>query len=164
MLLPKKKLWPLLIVIGAIVMGCKTQLAPEYDRAIVKTVTTVSEQSMRFFSSVSKGTTPDTYPVREATYDVLIGTYDALRIKAKARPIPKHVATKKINALLGSRGTALSGDYPSAFAFEQISKTFQKMKEKDKASGIKPTAMDAFKGQVQIFLDQALTYESFLKR
>lgn len=166
MLVIKKKIFPLILFIGLVstVIGCKTLLAPEYDKAIVETVTSTSEKTMSFFAKVSEGTSKSNFSEREKEYNDLIGAYDALKIKAKARPIPKNTATKKINELLGTRGNSLSGDYPSAFAFEEISKTLKKMKETDNKSGLKPTAVEAFKGQIEIFLDQALTYESFLKR
>lgn len=165
MLAIKKKLLLLIILTGLIgSVGCRTLLAPEYDKAIVETISTVSEKTMSLFAKVSEGTSNLNFSEREEEYNNLIGAYDALKIKAKARPIPKNTATKKINELLGTRGNALSGDYPSAFAFEKIANTLRKMKEKDRSSVIKPTAIAAFKGQVEIFLDQALTYESFLKR
>lgn len=165
MLVIKKKIFPLILLIGLIsTVGCKTLLAPEYDKAIVETVTSTTEKTMSFLAKVSEGTSNSNFSERENEYNDLIGAYDALKIKAKARPIPNNIATKKINELLGTRGNSLSGDYPSAFAFEEISKALKKMKDTDNTSGLKPIAVQAFKGHIEIFLDQALTYESFLKR
>jgi len=157
----------LVLVCALSLSSCKTLLAPEYDKAIVETITTSSEKTMGFISEISEGTCNTDYSKREKKYNELIGAYDALKIKAKARPLPNNVATKKINELLGKKGSpTISGDYPSAFAFEKISETLQKMKETDKDTTkcIKPGALKAFKGQIEIFLDQAITYESFLKR
>ncbi len=146
-------------------LGCKTLLAPEYDKAIVESITTTSEKTMSFLASVDQGTSNSDFSERENDYNELIGAYDSLKIKAKARPIPKNTATKKINDLLQSKGSdPISGEYPSGTAFEKISETLQKMKVTDKANGLKPTAVMAFKGQIEIYLDQAITYESFLKR
>lgn len=166
MLVIKKKLMPLLLLVSLMsLFGCKTLLAPEYDKAIVEAVTTTSEQTMRFLAQVSYGTSASDYNSRESSYNNLIGAYDALKIKAKARPVPNNVATKKINELLKIKGNGtLSGAYPSAFAFEKISETLNKMKETDKEKGISPLVILAFRGQIEIFLDQAITYESFLKR
>lgn len=145
--------------------GCKTLLAPEYDKAIVDRITSTSEETMSFLAEVAEGTSKSSFSQREGTYNKLIGSYDALEIKAKARPIPDNVATKKINQLLGQKGSdPISGSYPSAFAFGKISETLKKMKQTDKQNDIRPTAVKAFKGQIKIFLDQAITYESFLKR
>ena len=67
--------------------------------------------------------------------------------------------------MLASKGSSpIAGDYPSAFAFEQIAVTYKKMKETDRERGLQPIVLQAFKGQIEIYLDQAITYESFLKR
>ncbi|WP_111879803.1 hypothetical protein [Aequorivita sp. CIP111184] len=145
--------------------GCEATLAPAYDQAIVKSVTENSELAMRFFAELDGGTEVESFELREETYNVLIGAFESLKLQAKARPVPKNVALDKINQLLQARGSnGITGDYPSAFAFEQIAKTFIKMKVVDSDRGLKPLALEAFKGQVEIFLDQAITYESFLKR
>jgi len=156
------------LLIGVILTlsGCKTALVPEYDKALVESVGYTTERTMSFLEKISDGTAKENFSEREQEYNALIGAYDALKIKAKARPVPSNVATKKINKLLGAKGSNVisSGDYPSAFAFEKISETLKKMKTTDKNNGIKPTAIQAFKGMIEIFLDQAITYESFLKR
>lgn len=162
----KQKLsYKLMFLFILMLVGCKTILAPEYDKVIVESVTATSEQTMIFLASVDQGTSIDTFSEREVGYNELIGAFDALKIQAKARPIPNNDVAKKVNKLLQSKGTeAVSGVYPSAIAFEKISETLQKMKSTDMANGLKPGAVQAFKGQIEIFLDQAITYESFLKR
>ena len=145
--------------------GCEATLAPAYDQAIVEKVTESSDLAMRFFTAVDGGTDSESFIARETTYNVLIGAFESLKLQAKARPVPQNVALEKINELLQAKGSsAISGEYPSAFAFEKIAETFKKMKQTDRESGLKPLALQAFKGQVEIFLDQAITYESFLKR
>lgn len=146
-------------------IGCRTTLAPEYDKAIVDGVTASSKKTMSFLAALSSGVSKEGFKNREQTYNELIGEFEALKLQAKARPLPKNVATEKINKLLQTKGSnPLSENYPSAFAFEEIAKTLVKMKETDSSNGIKPIAVMAFKGQIEIFLDQAMTYESFLKR
>lgn len=148
-----------------LITSCKTVLAPAYDKAIVDGVIATSQKTMTFLAGISAGTSKATFDVRENTYNELIGAFDALKLQARARPVPKKVAADKINKLLESRGSnAVTDKYPSAFAFEKISETLVKMKETDRENGIKPLAMQAFKGMIEIYLDQAITYESFLKR
>lgn len=149
----------------ALFIGCQTTLAPAYDQAIVDGVTQNSELALRFFASLEGGTEATDFATREDTYNVLIGAFESLKIQAHSRPVPKNIAIDKINELLQAKGSSIiSGDYPSAFAFGQIADTFKKMKQTDSQNGLKPLALKAFKGQVEIFLDQAITYESFLKR
>lgn len=155
-----------LVLLGTLALSaCKTTLAPAYDQAIVDKVTQSTDATLRFFASVSSGVEADGFPVRLPIYNELIGNFEALELQARARPVPDNVALDKINEILQTKGSGgVSGDYPSAFAFGKIAETFQKMKETDAETGLRPLVVQAFKGQVLIFLDQALTYESFLKR
>lgn len=149
----------------AMLSSCEATLAPAYDQAIVEKVTASSDFAMRFFAEVDGGTERESFTVREPVYNILIGAFESLEIQARARPAPKNVALEKINEMLEAKGSnTITGEYPSAIAFEKIAETFKKMKETDEQNGIKPLALEAFKGQVEIYLDQALTYESFLKR
>lgn len=162
----KPKLTYILLSISlGLFISCKASLAPEYDKAIVDKVTTTSEKTMSFLATVSGGTSNNDFNKREKTYNELIGAFDALKLQAEARPIPDNVSLKKINSILKTKGSPdISGDYPSAKAFEEISKTIVKMRDTDKTKPIGSIAIKAFKGQIEIFLDQAITYESFLKR
>lgn len=149
----------------ALLYSCEATLAPAYDQAIVEKVTASSDLAMRFFAEVDGGTERESFTTREPVYNILIGAFESLEIQARARPVPKNIALDKINEMLQARGSNnITGEYPSAFAFEKIADTFKKMKETDEQNGIKPLALQAFKGQMEIYLDQALTYESFLKR
>lgn len=162
---PKKFSIVPLLVSFIILSSCQATLAPAYDQAIVEKVTESSDLAMRFFSEVDGGVESESFSNRQPTYNILIGAFESLKLQAKARPVPNNVALDKINKLLQSKGSgAITEEYPSAFAFQKIAETFAKMKETDKERGIKPIAIQAFKGQVEIFLDQAITYESFLKR
>lgn len=145
--------------------SCEATLAPAYDQAIVDKVTVSSDLAMQFFAAVDEGTESDTFTAREPIYNQLIGAFESLKLHAKARPVPDDAAMEKINAVLDSKGSnPVAGDYPSAFAFEQIADTFTKMKHTDREKGLNPIIIMAFKGQIEIYLDQAITYESFLKR
>lgn len=145
--------------------GCQVTLAPAFDQAIVASIIQNTNLALRFFASVDGGTNPHDFQVRQDTYNTLIGAFESLELQARARPIPDGKVIKKINEMLETRGSnPLPGDYPSAFALGKIAETFTKMKKTDQANSLKPFAVEAFKGQVMIFLDQAIIYESFLKR
>lgn len=146
--------------------ACATTLAPNYDKAIVNGLVSTNTKLMEHFASTSSGTTKETFEKREKTYNNLIGSLDALTIQAKARPIPKNKITKKVNEYLTKRGVQIleSEDTPSATALEKISETIVKMRDTDKKQGVTPFEISAFKGQVVIYLDQAITYESFIER
>lgn len=151
---------------GLCLVACSVQLAPLYNKAIADSLVSVNQQAMTLFASASSGTTRDTYAQRDAAYNSLIGNLDALALQAKSRPVPDASVNEKVNAFLSKRGVSLpaSGDAPSAMALEQISITVAKMRDTDKKQGLTAFEVAAFKGQVVIYLDQALTYENFLTR
>ncbi len=149
----------------ALLLGCQATLAPAYDQAIFEGVTKNSELAMQFFAEVEGGTESDFFFVREPTYNKLIGAFESLKIQARSRPIPNNKAVERINKMLRAKGSEVSQEaYPSAFAFERIAETFRKMKEFDSEDEMNPEVIETLKGQVEIYLDQAITYESFLKR
>lgn len=145
--------------------SCQVTLAPAYDQAIFEGATENSELAMQFFAEVDSGTDSDSFFLRQSTYNKLIGAFESLKIQARSRPIPDNKAVARINKMILAKGDEVLQDpYPSAFAFERIAETFRKMKEFDKEDAMNPEVIATLKGQVVIYLDQAITYESFLKR
>lgn len=146
--------------------ACAARLAPSYDKAIADGLVANSQQLLTHFAATSSGTSAASFAQRDATYSSLIGSLDALSLQAKSRPSPKVSVSDKVNKYLAERGINLSdtGDVPSAAALEQISITLTKMRDVDKKQGVTAFEVAAFKGQVVIYLDQALTYENFLER
>lgn len=154
------------VAAGLLLGGCATTLAPRYDQAVVDGLNTTSTKLMTFFAGISPGTAKAGFAKRARTYAELIGSMDALTIQAQSRPIPKNRITEKVDAYLRKRGIqALSGeDAPSATAMAAISRTLAKMRDTDKKQGLTAIEVLAFKGQVVTYLDQAITYENFLRR
>jgi hypothetical protein len=154
-----------LLVFATALAACTVQLAPAYDRSLVDDIESASAQAMELFASASGGTVAATFPAREPAYNKVIGAFDMLAIRAGAREVPDSSALEKVNKELEKRGvTPLDGQIPSVPALQLISKTVTKMRDTDKAEGVKPLAVAAFKGQVVISIDQVLTYEKFLER
>ena len=149
-----------------LVSACVTQLAPDYDQALVDRLNSTNEALMVFFTSASQGVKPSSFDDRKATYDNLIGRLDALVIQARSRPIPENSVTQKVNEALEKRGVQIldDGDTPSASALQGISETMVKMRDTDQKQGVTAFEVAAFKGQVSIYMDQAMTYENYLQR
>jgi hypothetical protein len=146
--------------------ACVTTLAPSYDQTIVNGLRATNQQLMEFFAASSAGTIQATSGQRVGSYNQIIGTMDALAIQARARPIPQNDVTAKVNEVLEKRGIDIldANDAPSAVAMEQISATMTKMRDVDIKQGVTPFEVKLFRGQVVIYLDQAITYESYLER
>ncbi|WP_449432645.1 hypothetical protein [Pseudomonas putida] len=151
----------LLLALGA----CTTQLAPLYDQALVDGLTSVNAKTMELMASAADGTTKETFANREKQYNKVIGSLDALALQAAARPAPTNHLANAISTLGEAPGASGKGQMiPSATALMEISKTVSKMRQVDKKQGITGVEVKAFKGQVLIYMDQALTYEAALER
>lgn len=168
----------LTLVLAFSVAGCAVQLAPPYDKAVVEGLNTANTETMTLLASVDNGTNNDddkrTFPAREEKYNALIGKLDALAILAGARPMPKNPVVEAISRLLAKRHEKASAGAeplkdddstpPSAHAIRRISGTLAKMRDTDRKQGVTAYEAKAFKGQVEIYFDQAITYENFLQR
>ncbi|MFA0813876.1 hypothetical protein [Microbulbifer epialgicus] len=153
------------IFLAILVTSC-TQLAPRYDAELYADLTEVNAELMQFFSSVSHGTSKDSYKERSQSYHSLIGKVDALAMQSNTRPIPNKKTLKKINNYLGSadRNLIFEEQPPSVASLQKISSSLNKMREEDEDKGLRSGAVALFKNEVIISMDQALTYESFLNR
>lgn len=148
--------------------GCAIQLAPPYDKAVADGLNSANTEAMTLLVSVSGGSKPETFSNREEKYNSLIGKMEALAIQAGARPMPKNNVTDTVNRLLEKRNsTPLPDDDstpPSSHAITKIADTFTKMRDTDRKQGLTGFEAQAFKGQVLMYFDQAITYENFLQR
>lgn len=151
--------------------SCAVSLSPKSDQGIVDNLSSTSVELFQFFAEVSAGTTAADFTKREPKYNSLIGKTEALELQIKARPMPKNKTLEKVidraNERLKKRGVATPislNDAPSATSLEQIVRNLEQMKTSDKSNGLPPATVTLFKGFVQLYLDQALTYERFLNK
>jgi len=152
--------------------SCAANLAPKFSQAIVDNISTLSTDIFQLFASVPDGASKDDFSSRrEEKYDALIGRIDALDFQIKARPIPnskiRDKVIKRVNEGLAKRGRTLlnvNDSSPSASALLQIRKNIEAMKKADMDNGLTKTEVESFKGNIVLFLDQAITYEGFLNK
>jgi hypothetical protein len=151
----------------ASLVSCAPSLAPQYNQAIVDNMSLASKETLQLLAAVSGGSNASDFGSRESQYNSVIGTLDAIKIQIQARPLPQKKTLdkilKKVNEQLKARGKSeINAITPSLKAIEQIIANVTKMKEVDKAQGITPDEATLFKGNVNLFFDQAITYEAFL--
>lgn len=153
---------PLIALVFA--AGCQTSLTPAYDQALFDGITTVNTDLLTFFAGINDGTSSSDYDERAGTYAGLVGRVEALTLQSKSRPMPTSKTIDRINDKLNKDGKdiVLGSEAPSVGALQGISKALNVMSVQDKANGLTATEVTAFKNNVSIYLDQALTYESFL--
>ncbi len=150
--------------------SCSIQLSPQYDVKIVDSLTENSDELLSFVEEISDGTKKVEYAEREEKYNNLIGKLESLELQVKARPIPSNkLLTKirdKVNAALKAKGNgkliSIDDNAPSAKAIENIIKNIKVLKSDDKIKDVDDLQIKAYKGNIVLYLDQALTYEKFL--
>ncbi len=151
--------------------SCAVSLAPKFDQEIVDNLSASSTEIFQLFAEISGGVTSSDFNKREEKYNSVIGKIEALELQIQARPVPKSKLLDKIrnkvNDRLAQKGQialAVGDTTPSASALFQIRQNLEKMKAADKSNGLTRTEVQAFKGNIEKFLDQALTYEGFLNK
>lgn len=149
--------------------GCAVSLAPKYEQKIVDDLSASATAVYQLLSAASAGTSKSDFDKRQESYDKVIGKLEALQLQINARPIPKNKTVDKIidkvNSSLQKKGTTLisvNDTAPSAIAVKNIIANLTTMKETDKAQGVTQGEVKGFKGFIDIYFDQALTYERYL--
>ncbi len=130
--------------------ACAVRLAPLYDQALVQGITAANADTLELLASASGGTQKTRFDEREPRYYNLIGRLDALAIQAGTRPPPK--------------ASAADAAVPSQTALQAIADSLRKMSDTDREQGLTEVEVQAFRGQILIYMDQALTYEAALER
>lgn len=147
--------------------GCTVTLAPPYDKALVEGLQKGNTEVMTFFASVSDGTQAETFGQRKDAYARFIGHFDALALRAHTRVMPSDKkAVRKVNESIDIPKSRIPEDFktPSATAMTHISEALTVMRNADQKQGLTATEVKGFKGNITIYLTQALVYERFLKR
>ena len=158
------------VFFAIILTGCAAQLAPSYDQAILDGLISANKNAQTLFASLGQSVSKETYPKRADTYASLIGSLNALEVQVKSRPLPPGADLAKINAILSQNGVqAIPVDpkftnFPSARAIDDASKSLQQMQKMDADNGLRGFQLIAIKNDATIYLTQAITYETFLKR
>lgn len=156
-----------IVLIAALLAGCATRLAPNYDRSIIDGLARANEETMTLFASVASGTPKDSFAGRQPVYDELIGRFDALRLQAQGRPAPQVSAQAAL--LLGSdaqtqQRIADAAAAPTPAILATLTRTMTMMRDTDRARGLQPILVQSFKREFEISMQQALTYEKALER
>jgi hypothetical protein len=150
-----------------LVTGCAIRLAPNYDKTIIDSLNSANVEVMELFASTSGGVSKETFLEREGKYNKLIGVLDALRLQSSTRPVPRSLLSQvfasgpDINSKLEDIKVL---EAPSTDSIKLMVNTLTKMRDVDKKQGLTSVEVSAFKGQFEISMDQALTYEKALER
>jgi hypothetical protein len=153
-------------------ISCTVTQTPRSDKAIIDSLSTSSTEVYQLLSAASSGTTQDGFTLRAERYDNIIGKVEALKLQVNARPMPRNEMLNKIvlraNTRLAQTGggalISTMGKAPSAGALEEIIANLIKMRDTDKKQGVTADEVRLIKGNINLYLSQALTYEKALNQ
>ena len=76
------------LVVLALLSACTMSLVPQYQQSLVDGIEAANTKALTLFASVADGSPKSEYAKYEATYDQLIGSFNALAVSAASRPVP----------------------------------------------------------------------------
>ena len=158
-------LLPALVLLS--LAGCLTQLAPDYDKAIVDGITSVDEEALTLFATVEAGTKSGSFAERKESYDKVIGKLDSLRLLVSTRPIPaRHNAAVAIVKQLPGAENIDPADFsaPTFHFVEHMSAIVTEMRDRDKRIGLRTEIVDLYRSEFEFEMVNTLTYEKALQR
>ena len=146
--------------------ACAVQLAPAYDKQIVEGLQSTSEAALVQFAAVSDGSDASAFAAMEPQYNQLIGKLETLKILSQSRYVPAFPTKGLFHRFDPDANVKASegNEAPSTAALQGMVDTLAALRDKHKSAGLTKTYVQASKGQFEIYLDQALTYEKALER
>ena len=153
-----------IVVLGT--CACAIKLAPSYDDALVKGLTSSSEKTLTLFAAVSDGAPASVFAEHEKTYAELIGQLEALKLSTEARRVPPprpfgFLQPHDVDAAQDASNTFVS---PSTASIQEAIDTIKTMRDRHRSDELTKARVDLFRNEFVISMDQALTYEQALKR
>jgi len=140
--------------------SCAIQLAPPYDKQIVDTLVSASELAETEFAAVRTGAEASTFKAHEDEYSKIVGKLATAETLARVRPLPKGAGIVPLGSVVPSSVEEI----PSVVAIEKLEDTVNRMRTKHQAEGLNVTQVQGYKGQFEIYMKNALTYEKGLER
>ncbi len=160
---------PGLLVVVALLAACTVRMAPAYDPAIANGLNSANRTMQTFFAGLSETTTiPADFAKRQGAYADIIGALKAVSLQIEIhQSLTPQPDLKTVNAMLGKLGVpnlATGSGVPGASAVSHVVNTLETMEKTDRKHGLSAMEIAAFDGQATIYMSQAITYETFLKR
>ncbi len=153
-----------------VLLGCATQLVPDYDAAAVSKIEATNTKVMQLFSSL------DTYGHKKLskntlkTLDTIIGEFDAIRVTLDARRVPNENATasKIIMALPFIKQVCGENDKvscwnPSPGILSKVIKDLRELKTTFSSIPVSGDLLKGFKIDYETDILQVLHVEKLLK-
>jgi hypothetical protein len=146
--------------------GCAVQLAPSYDELINQRLTDLNQSIAAFVASVPEAGYPSrTYAEHAQFYADTLGEIEALKARAAARPVPEPLIVSWLGISSEEKKAVLGDQIPTVESLDLVAKYIDEMRTFNRGSSGLSAAFARDTGkQIQIALNNAITYELALKR
>ena len=157
--------WRFLVVV-LLLGGCAVQLAPSYDELINQRLTDLNQSIAAFVAGVPEAGYPSrTYAEHAQFYADTLGEIDALKARAAARPVPEPLIVSWLGVSSEQKKAVLGDQIPTVESLDLVAKYIGEMRTFHQGSSGLSAAFARDTGkQIQIALNNAITYELALKR
>lgn len=158
----------LVVGISGSLAACATQLVPDFDGELLEGIIESNKTAQVLFAKVETGSPAADYPARADEYAEAIAAFEALRLRADARPFPpmsKHIAKLKfLQGVCAPESDPESCLDSTTKALELATGAIRALRDEHRSNGLSPVELKAAKGQYDQAIDQALTVETALNR
>lgn len=147
--------------------GCAIRLVPSYDPALVEGLDRLNMRTLSLFGALDGGASATEFSRYEDEYAELIGGFEALAMRAAARPVPQlagQLAQLPGVAALCGGSDAVACVNSSPAALQEVVATLRQMRDVHRRRGLPEDLRHGFKAAYRISIEQALTVEMALKR
>lgn len=164
------RLFRLLLILSVAfsLTGCLTQLSPDYDGELLQGVIDSNKTAQVLFAKVEFGSPEDKFPQFENEYAEAIASFEALRLRADARPFPP--LSRRIMKLKFLSGVCAPQEDPDSCldsttgALKIATDRLRDLRTEHHDNGLSKAEVQGVKGQFDQAIDQALTVETALQR
>jgi hypothetical protein len=157
--------WPLVALL-ILLTSCAVQLAPSYDELINQRLTDLNQSIAAFIAGVPEAGYPArTYGAHAQFYADTLGEIEALKARAAARPVPEPLIVSWLGISSEEKKAVLGDKIPTVESLDLVAKYIEEMRTFHQGSSGLSAAFARDTGkQIQIALNNAMTYELALKR
>ena len=141
--------------------ACSVQLAPRADAALAADLRAANRDAQVLLQQLREPS-PGPCATRSTHYAALIGQLRALAMQAGARELPSASLLARLAGHVESDPDFSAR--PSVRALDGAASTLEQMQQVDCAGRLHGAALRAFTQQADVFLAQALAYETMLDR
>ena len=151
-----------LLLVAILLSACATAFAPPYDPAFVTGFNQANERALVLFSALSGGSGAGAYESYAERYADVIGAFDALKLRAEARPsqeLPDEIRSCVCKDPHSDECTI----NPTPFNLEGLISNLTTMKQRHKSAGLSSGYVQLRKIDHDIYARHVLVVEEFLK-